>query len=294
MNVEERVLGCLWAGAVGDGYASFAEFVEQPPPSGPDWRSTDDTALTLGTCRAIRGAGAVVPEAIAAEFLRLYRRKALVGLGASTLEALRGLDVGGHWALVGRTGEMAAGNGAAMRVAPLGFVLDVRCERDRRLVSDVVRITHRNQEALASAMAILWALSAVVFEGIGGDGLLEHVAGRLHDSQTRDNLLQMAPLEGREAWFECARALGMSSFAATSVPLALFAALRMLDEGLEPVLRDIVEAGGDTDTVASMASQVAGAALGLDFVPLGMRSALYGSDEIGHEVSLFAKYVARS
>jgi hypothetical protein len=43
-----------------------------------------------------------------------YNKGKLTGLGASTLKALRDLQVGAHWALSGWSGEYAAGNGAAM------------------------------------------------------------------------------------------------------------------------------------------------------------------------------------
>src|SRR5665213_3298616 len=89
------------------------------------WSLTDDTQLTLATCEAIVAHGRVDPECIAAEFAREFRAGMLTGLGASTYQALESLAAGGHWALVGRKGDQAAGNGAAMRIAPLAFCLDL-------------------------------------------------------------------------------------------------------------------------------------------------------------------------
>ena len=64
-----------------------------------------------------------------------YNSGRLRGLGSATLKALRELQIGGHWALVGRTGEYAAGNGAAMRIAPLAFKENV----NRQTIHDVCR-----------------------------------------------------------------------------------------------------------------------------------------------------------
>jgi ADP-ribosylglycohydrolase len=103
--------------------------------------------LTLPTSEAITSTRAVDPEAIAAAMLRWYRRGQLSGLGSSTLKALRDLDAGIHWALAGQLGERAAGNGGAMRIAPLAFMLDASLPESRRTIRDVCRITHHSDEA---------------------------------------------------------------------------------------------------------------------------------------------------
>jgi ADP-ribosyl-[dinitrogen reductase] hydrolase len=113
---RDRIIGSLLAGAIGDALGGVTE------RSG--LAISDDTQLTLATCEAIIEAKGVDPERIAGSFLRWYRAGAISGIGSSTLEALRDLDAGGHWALCGARGERAAGNGAAMRIAPLAFLLD--------------------------------------------------------------------------------------------------------------------------------------------------------------------------
>src|SRR5262245_9720560 len=113
---RDAILGVLVGGAIGDALGGVTE------RSG--FVISDDTQLTLATCEAIVEAGGVDPERIAGSFLKWFRAGAITGIGSSTLKSLRDLDVGGHWALCGAKGERAAGNGAAMRIAPLAFVLD--------------------------------------------------------------------------------------------------------------------------------------------------------------------------
>ena len=55
-------------------------------------------------------------------------------LGSSTLKALRDLAAGAHWELAGARGEYAAGTGAAMRIAPLAFLLEPGSAADRVIV----------------------------------------------------------------------------------------------------------------------------------------------------------------
>src|SRR4051812_12338318 len=119
-----RVLGCLLGGALGDALGRPYEN-KRPPlaamPESQEWRLSDDTQLTLATCEAIFTFGRPDPTTIAVWFAEWHRERRFTGLGASTLKALTELGAGGHWALVGRKGEQAAGNGAAMRIAPLAF-----------------------------------------------------------------------------------------------------------------------------------------------------------------------------
>lgn len=123
---RERVRGCLLAGAIGD--AMGGPFEGQPGPirfrERDNWKISDDTQLTLATCESIIELSRVSPEHIAARFLHWFRERRITGIGSSTLKAMRDLDAGAHWALAGAKGEMSAGNGAAMRIAPLAFHLE--------------------------------------------------------------------------------------------------------------------------------------------------------------------------
>ena len=115
------------------------------PYTGGQWHLSDDTQLTLATCAAIRSARGVSPAAIAAGFTASFKAGRIRGIGASTYSALNYLAAGGHWATAGRKGEMAAGNGAAMRIAPLAFLCDPASPKDRTILRDVCRITHKGE-----------------------------------------------------------------------------------------------------------------------------------------------------
>jgi ADP-ribosylglycohydrolase len=133
-SLEDRVLGCIVGGAIGD--APGGPYEGQPGPvsllTDAPCRLSDDTQLTLATCEAVRAEGAVSPASVADRFACWFRQGRVTGVGASTLKALRDLSAGVHWALSGRKGERGAGNGAAMRVAPLGFLLDPAPPRSGR------------------------------------------------------------------------------------------------------------------------------------------------------------------
>jgi ADP-ribosylglycohydrolase len=94
-------------------------------------------------------------------------------------------------------GERAAGNGAAMWVAPLAFCLDPKEPRARAVIRDVCRITH-HPEAYAGALAVALAVRAAS-EGTwnGGPTLLASVTDHLPDSRVRDRLADLLGLHGR-------------------------------------------------------------------------------------------------
>lgn len=256
---RDSILGCLLGGAIGDAVGG----VEERGHLG----LSDDTQLTLATCEAICEAGRVEPSVLAAAFLRWFQQRRLSGLGSATLKALRDLQAGTHWALTGAKGEMAAGNGGAMRIAPLAFLPTV----DRVTVRDVVRITHHHDEAYLGALAVVLALR--VAWPSSADALLRDVSADLPDCLVRDRLQAAADL-GPASLEDVARCSGTSGWVVETVPLALVAAWHMAEVSFSAGLDALVRIGGDTDTIASIAGQIAGAKLGAKSLPLELLSLL--------------------
>ncbi len=261
----DRIAGCLLAGALGD--AIGAHF-EGRPLAGEyrlptELRVTDDTQLTIATCESLVESRGVDPESVARHFLRWFRDGRITGIGSSTLKSLNELDAGGHWALVGATGERSAGNGAAMRVAPLAFVLDPDVERDRQVLRDVCRITHRNDEAYVGALTIVRTIRYVLAERSLDVELISHLAATLPDSIVRDRLLVLRRTRLSPA--EYVAQFGATGFVADSVPLAILVATQAA--GLLEGIRQAVACGGDTDTIASMFGHIFGATHGRHVLP---------------------------
>jgi ADP-ribosylglycohydrolase len=254
------------AGALGDSIGS--RFEGSSPTSDftiPDeLRITDDTQLTIATCEAIVAARAVDPETIAQHLLRWFRAGRIRGIGASTFAALSQLDAGGHWASVGASGEHSAGNGAAMRIAPIAFLLDPDEANDCRTIRDVCRITHRNDESYVGALMILRAIRHVVDGNALNDGFLPFLIGVLPDSRVRGRLINIR--DSSMSLAEYAARFGSSGYVVDSVPLALLAAIR--STVFLETIEQIVNCGGDTDTIGSIYGHIYGAAFGTQGLPM--------------------------
>jgi len=263
---EDRISGCLLGGALGDAIGSYFEgsgvVTEFSIP--PCLRVTDDTQLTIATCESIVETRSISPESIASHFVRWFRDRRISGIGSSTLKALTELDAGGHWAMVGATGERSAGNGAAMRIAPLAFFLDPEIDSHRQTFRDICRITHRNDEAYIGALAVLRSIRYAVDGGELSAEVLTYLIDSLPDSNVRDRLIiirdSSLTVDGYVTRF------GATGYVADSVPLAILAAIRGSE--LMDSIKQLVQCGGDTDTIASMFGQIFGAAHGVKSLPL--------------------------
>lgn len=291
--MRDRILGCILGGAIGDAFGRPYEGL-QPPiviSEAGEWRLSDDTQLTLATCEAITiCGGSVDPAMIAGRFAGWHRARRISGMGSNTLKALTELVAGGHWALVGGKGERAASNGAAMRAAPLAFCLDPNDHVERRTIRDVSRITHHHEEACAGALAVVVAVRAAA-GGLwdGSNDLLRLVVESLPDTQTRDRLVALSEIEEETPLLEIARRFGCSGFVAESVPLALRGASRIRSLDFKNVLVELIACGGDTDTNASIAGQVAGALIGRRQLPEEMIARTPDSDAVEAVAIAFAE-----
>lgn len=265
MRINEKLRTSLICGALGDAIGNRYEgmYKNEAIDFDVDWSFSDDTQLTLATCEAINNSKTVSAERIAANFLKWFNEKKLSGLGASTLKALRELQVGGHWALVGRTGEYAAGNGAAMRIAPLAFKENM----NREIIKDACSITHKNDEAYVGALAVYYSIRKAISNEWKGDiDLIKLIVDELPDTQVRDRLLELDSLNHLSI-VEVGLKYKPTGYVVDSVPISIFAAQKTVQLSLEEIFIELIKVGGDTDTICSMTGQIVGALINYEQIP---------------------------
>jgi ADP-ribosylglycohydrolase len=179
-----------------------------------------------------------------------------------------------------------------MRAAPLAFCLDPESTQDRRTLRDVCRITHHHDEAYVGALAVVHAVNRA-WNGCwtGGPGLVSSVAEQLPDSRVRDRLRELENPGTAESLRSMAARFGNSAYVAESVPFALFAAEQARHDDFADWLSGLIEAGGDTDTIASIAGQIVGCAVGYDGLPKDLVERLPDLADVRRVIDAFAAQV---
>ena len=291
-DLKSRIAGCLLGGALGDAWGSASEGRTGPISFHVPERSalSDDTELTLATCEAIIESGRVEPANVASHLVRWSRAGRIHGMGSSTFKAMRDLAAGTHWAPSGARGEYAAGSGGAMRIAPLAFLLDPINPDHRVIIRDVCRITHHSDEAYVGALAVLLAIHSVVAGSWSPQTtFIALTRDNLPDSAVRDRIGQL--VQAQLPASDVASRFGATGHVVDAVPLGLYCAQSIASNNLADVLAMTITCGGDTDTIASIAGQLAGTVVGVAGVPSDLVAAIQGADNVVAAAHQFANFV---
>jgi ADP-ribosyl-[dinitrogen reductase] hydrolase len=102
----------------------------------------------------------------------------------------------------------------------------------------------------------------------------------LPDSRVKDRLIELEGVSNEVSFSEIGCRFGNSGYVVDSVPLALLAAQRIRILGFQQMILDLVSGGGDTDTIASIAGQVAGTLIGRAALPDEMLARIIERDLI--------------
>jgi ADP-ribosylglycohydrolase len=246
---------------VGETY--LAHFANRTLPLGP-WRWTDDTAMALSIIDVLEEFGCIEQYALADAFAERYMNDTYRGYGPMAHEILRNIYNGDDWqsvshAVFNGTGSM--GNGAAMRVAPLGayFANDLT-----KVVTEAdlsAEVTHAHPEGRAGAVAVAVA-AALAWQWrdrrkIPSGELLRETIALTPAGLVREGLRAALDLPRTENVARAARVLGNGSkvTAPDTVPLALWLSDRHLNN-IEEGLWAVLESGGDVDTLGAMVGGV--------------------------------------
>jgi ADP-ribosylglycohydrolase len=251
--------------------------VRRTPEESP-WHWTDDTAMALGVYRILTVYGAVHQDDLALVFAVTYRADPYRGYGRGMHLLLPALaDRPSDWRTAARglfDGEGSLGNGAAMRVAPLGawFRADLDEVVEQAVFS--AEVTHAHPEGVAGAVAVAVAAAlAARSRGLPaphGAALLAEVADRTPAGPVRDGLRRAAEVPADTPAWQAADLLGNGQKvrAADTVPFALWSAAHHLDS-LADALWTTAEGLGDVDTTCAVTGGTVAARTGLAGLPAG-------------------------
>jgi ADP-ribosylglycohydrolase len=239
-------------------------------PPGP-WPWTDDTAMALSLYRILVTHGIVKQDDLAEAFASSYADDPYRGYGGSMHDVLRCIGAGEHWQAVTTRqfhGMGSWGNGAAMRVAPLGAWFADSLDQAAGEAALSAAVTHAHPEAAAGAVAVAVA-AALAARGESAEGFLTAVASRTPDSEVASRLRLVADrtFALEPSWIAGEVGCGGQISAQDTVPYAIWCAARHLDN-LEEALWATASAGGDVDTTCAIAGGIVAARTGTGAIPV--------------------------
>jgi ADP-ribosylglycohydrolase len=280
----DRALAALDGLSVGDGFGEcffapddviLARIRGRALPPAP-WRWTDDTQMALSILDTLRAHGTIDQDDLATRFAARFEPARGYGEGASML--LERVRAGTPWQAATRSlfrGVGSFGNGAAMRVAPLGALFADDLDRVIAEAGRSAEVTHAHDEGIAGGVAVAVAAAlASSIRSLAGADFLREVARHTPAGYTRDGVVEAAGLAADTGVVAAALALGNGSgvTAPDTVPFALWCAARHLDD--YPAAMWLTVAGlGDRDTTCAIAGGVVGARVGAGGIPAEWRAA---------------------
>lgn len=287
--LKSKFRGCLMGVAVGDALGAPFEGALAVTPEG--WRRvaegdgrlpfTDDTHMTFGVAESLLANLGFDGEHMAETFVRDFDAEPWRGYGPGPPQVFDRLRQGVAWNEAGRSlfgGQGSFGNGAAMRVAPVGLFHMDDLDRVIDVARNTASITHAHElgmegagaQACAVALALRSApdLDAPFFI----DSLLEHV----EVTEMAAAVARVRAVVDDPTPDEVARTIGNGIEALESVPAAL-AAFLANSRSFSDAVAFAVALGGDTDTIGSMTGALSGAFLGEDAIPKDWRNRVEGA-----------------
>jgi poly(ADP-ribose) glycohydrolase ARH3 len=240
-------------------------------------RYTDDTELLLAlTDHLVADDDRVDGERLARRMLERFDARRGYGAGMRRLVELWRAGWAPDEATTAVFPDGSFGNGAAMRVAPVGLRWAGRPDVVTDVAARSARITHAHpvgiDGAVVQAHAVAWAASTGAFT------LADVAALPASTAELREGLDAAVHTDPATAPAAVADVLGTAPVAHRSVPAALWCAAT--SEDVPQAITLAVALGGDTDTVATMAAAIRGAVAGVAGVPAAWVTLLEGHAEV--------------
>jgi poly(ADP-ribose) glycohydrolase ARH3 len=242
---------------------------------------TDDTAMAIGLAESIAQVGGLDPQRLGDIFRANFRREPWRGYASGPPTVFsRVKRFGVSYAEAARSlfgGQGSFGNGAAMRIAPVGlFYHDAPDLYEKARQSATV--THAHPVGVDGAAVLAWAIARAVRldprEPFPVVDLTQGLVDSARTPEVRDKMALVRTLIAEDVPPpDAAKRLGRGVAVHESMPFAVYSFLRH-PQSFEACLFCAILNGGDRDTLGAMACAISGAYLGVGAIPLVWREKL--------------------
>ena len=270
LSLDGLSVGDAFGERYATGYAE--EIIAARRLASPPWHYTDDTQMALSVVSVLRQHGETDQDALATDFSVHYDEDR--GYGDAMNRLVPMIYLAGMWRMMAPrlfSGDGSFGNGAAMRVAPLGsyFADDLDMAAEQAALS--AEVTHSHSEGIAGAVAV--ALAAAHAWRLGqarpaSAEFLSLVLSQVPDGEVAKGIRQAQSLPPGTTAQAAARALG-SGYNATAqdtVPFALWCASQHLEDYQEALWLTVTGLG-DVDTTCAMVGGIVALSAGAASIP---------------------------
>jgi len=264
--------------------------------------TTDDTQLSLSVARALIRTGNFDMDVMAEEHADAFMQN-ISGWGGSTREAIGRIVDGCHWGKSGITDKpnRGTGNGICMKVAPVGaymWATNPTCNNPEwtNVLNNLARLammTHRSNMAIASGVV----QACGVFKCLNTQPDQFNVDQFIKCVISSTKITKNFPQSPADAGYDMEKLLsalqnhaeydqkkiidefgGGSCFVCHSLPFTYMWFVK--NPNSVESMYDCVNAGGDTDTNASMLGALLGALHGPEIFPTELVDGLNNKDEL--------------
>jgi ADP-ribosylglycohydrolase len=248
-------------------------------PSGP-WTVSDDTMMAWSMLQVFETKESLDQNLLAAILAERYEDDSSRGYDKEMHRVLSEISGGRNWEHVASEsfhGRGSRGNGAAIRVAPLGaFYADDLDQLILQAARSAV-VTHTHPEAAHGAMVVALAAAAAwksrrINKTVKGRSFLETVRRKTPIGPMRQAVTLARDLPPGTSSKRAAELLGSGAkcLAIDTVPLALWISAHNLSN-FEKALWTVLKVAVDRDTVGAMVGGIIAQAVGYQGLPMEWR-----------------------
>lgn len=287
IEIDAKFLGAMVGSALGDavGYLAY-KYQDRGDLLGKidsvdRLTYTADTVMAIAMAETLIQNGGIDTRKLGDNFLKHFANKPWQRQGAEPPEIYRIVEREGiDYIYAARRlfeGEGSYGNGAAMRITPLGLFY-YQSDEIYEQAQKSAEVTHTHPVGIDGAAVFAKALASTVAlkpqRPFSPQAFIDMLMAFTRTEEIRDKLEMIPELLGQQVAPEMAvKKLGNGVKASESVPMALFCFLRYPHSYLESVLCAITH-GGERDTMGIMAGALSGAYLGIDSISSEWRDKL--------------------
>lgn len=272
MNTKQRLelaFKTLQGISIGDAFGDsfFGEqdkilhHIHQKTIPDTQWEFTDDTVMTIAIFKQLEKYGCIDQDDLAIQFAKNHQLDVNRGYGATARRILREIEQGRYWKDISYEvfeGMGSMGNGASMRVAPIGAYYFDNLKEVKIQAEKSAEITHSNIEGISGAIAtaIATALATdikVNQKRITPAAFLKTILEYTPDSDTKSKIEKGLTVPYHYSIETVKSILGNGSqiSAKDTVPFSLWCAAYNLNN-FEEALWKAVSILGDRDTICAI------------------------------------------